>query len=133
MRCAKMLGDIVSRSHGLGHCLHLQASCEAQCRLDVSALSPLVPASQQNDDHAPLLLEIHPVAGSIVDSKSRDAFARRPHVYRVSSCQTLDPDKDARSRLRVAQAVQPSGVYIRLADLEYENLEREPIVAKWLQ
>ena len=87
--------------------------------LDVPALGSFVPPGQQNDNGVALLLEVHPVARSVVDPQLRNAFADGPDVSRVPGGQTLDPDQNAGPGARVPQAVQPLGVDLRLADLEH--------------
>ena len=90
-------------------------------------LGSLVSAGQQNHDRAALPLEIHPVAGTVVDPEFRNAFADGPRVSRVSGRQTLDPNQDTGLGPHVPQAVQPLGV-----DLRPANLKHAGNVAEWL-
>ena len=72
-----------------------------------------------------LLLEVHPVARSVVDPQLRNPFAHRPDVSRVSGGQPLDADQHAGSGPGVPQAVKPLGVDLRLADLDHpRNVSR---------
>ena len=95
-------------------------TCEAQGGLDVIRLGSLVPTSQQNNQLSPLLLEIHPVTGTVVDSQLRDTFANRLDISGVPSRKPFDPCLDARSRLKVAQGIQPLSEKVSLANFNHE-------------
>ncbi|SBT04177.1 hypothetical protein PROAA_1240002 [Candidatus Propionivibrio aalborgensis] len=103
-------------------------TCEAQCRLDVLGLGSLVATSQQNDQLSPALLEIHPVTGAVVDSQLRDTFANRFDISGISSSEPFNPCLDARSRLEVAQVVEPLS-----KEDGFANFNHSVTVALWLQ
>ena len=75
-----------------------------------------------------MLLEIHPVTGTMVDSQFRDPFTNWLDIARVSRSEPLDPDLNARSRLDIPQVVEPLRKEVSFADLNHDVS-----VALWLQ
>lgn len=80
---------------------------EAQGGLDVLGLGALVTTSQENDQLPPSLPEINPVPGAVVDSQLRHTFADWLNVAGVSGGKAFYSDLHARSRLDVAEAIEP--------------------------
>ena len=117
-----MLGDVVASGLGFGHHALLKVACEAQGGLDVGRLRALVASCQQNHHLAPLFLEIHPIAGTVVDPQFRDTFSNRLDIPGVTCRKTLDPDLNARPCANVPQPVEPSDENLRLADLKHTIL-----------
>ena len=76
----------------------------------------------------PLLLEIHPITGAIVDSQLRYTFANRFNITWVSSGKSPNPDLDTSSRLNVAQ-----GIYPLCKKVCFSNFDHGLTVAIWLQ
>ena len=72
--------------------------------------------------------EIHAVAGPVVDSHFRDAFADRSHVTGIAEGQTFDSGLDSCPRVHVTQSVEPLG-----EDLGFANFDRHRSVATWIQ
>jgi hypothetical protein len=63
---------------------------------------------------------IHPVTGAEVDSQLRDTFANRLNISGISSGEPFDPRLDARSRLDVAQVVEPLSEECGFADFDHK-------------
>lgn len=87
--------------------------------VDVPGLGAFVAARQKNDELAPALLEIHPITGAVVDPQFRDAFADWLDVAGVSSGEPFDSCLDSRSRLDVAQAIEPQCEDLGLANFDH--------------
>lgn len=104
-----------------------EITCETQGGFDVLGLGALVPTGQQNDQLSPSLLEIHPITGAVVDSQLRDTFTNGLDISWVSGSEPFDPCLDARSRLKVAQVVEPLS-----EEAGFANFNQEATVAAWL-
>jgi hypothetical protein len=74
---------------------------------DVLGLSSLIASGQENNQLKPALLEIHPITGTEIDPQLGDSLANRLNITGVSRSEPLNPDLDTRSRLNVAEFIQP--------------------------
>lgn len=64
----------------------------------------------------------------MIDSQFRDTLANRFDIPRVPGCKSFDPCLDARSRLKIAQGVEPLGEHVGFPQFDHRR-----IVALWLQ
>src|SRR5574337_45049 len=60
------------------------------------------------------------ITGAVVDPQFGNAFTHRLHVARVAGGEPFDPDQDSSACLNVAQAVEPLGEDLGLANLDHE-------------
>jgi len=90
-----------------------------QGRPNVFLLSALVATSQENDDIASLLLEIHSMPWPVIYPQFANTFANCFDIPGVSHRKALDPDLDARSCANVSQVIQPFGKDLRLSDFNH--------------
>jgi hypothetical protein len=82
-------------------------------------LSP--PASK--DDQGPSTpLEIHAIAGAVVDSQFRDALAGRLHISWIPSAEPLNPGLNAGSRPQITEVVKPPSEGLSLSNLDHSEL-----------
>lgn len=75
--------------------------------LYVTALAALVACAEQNHQRVALLVEIHPVAGAIVNPQFADAVADRRHVAWQAFHQPVYPGHDACLAGVVLELLQP--------------------------
>ena len=86
LRCSEVFGDVVACSNGFFH-----RGCSGRLRARRKAILMslawvlLFPPASRNNQFLPVLLEIHPVTGTVIDSQLRDTFTNRLHVSRISS------------------------------------------------
>jgi hypothetical protein len=108
-------------------CLLLKVAREAQGCFDVHGLSAFVSSGQENNQLTPTLLEIHPITGTVINSKFGDTLADRLNITGISSGKTFNPDLDTRSRLEVTKRIKPM-----VEKISFSNFNHKITVALWL-
>jgi hypothetical protein len=104
-----------------------QFACETQRRAYIPGLRSFVFRGEQDDRCPPPRLEIHAIAGAIVNSQLGYSLADWFHVTRISLGQAIEPRLYARPRPEIAQLVKPASKDVGLPELD------PPInVAAWL-
>lgn len=76
-------------------------------------------ASQENDEFTPSLPEINPITGAEIDPQFGDAFSHRFDIAGIASSQTLDSGLNSRTRLQIAQSVEPFGENVGFPNLDH--------------
>ena len=102
-----------------GYVALLKVTSQCQSPLYVSILSPFVASSQQDDDIATLMLEVHTISRAIVDAKFTDTAANGLCVASEAERQSIHAHLNASSRLSITQAAQPLGEDRRLAQFNH--------------
>jgi hypothetical protein len=85
----------------------------------VSIQSPLIASSQQDDDIAILMLEVHAISRAVVDTKLTDTASNGPRVACKAERQSIHAHLNTSSRLSVTQAAEPLGKDRRLAQFDH--------------
>jgi hypothetical protein len=107
---------------GFGFLRHnklLEFSRQFECCFDISVLSPLIAAGEQDYERLPALNKIDSVSRAIVDAQLRDSFSHRFDVAGVAQRQATDACIGASPRLPIPQALKPCGIFIGLPDCNY--------------
>src|SRR3974390_3472383 len=88
-------------------------------RSDVLILRALVSAGEQDHKRFAAANELHPIAGSIIDTHLRHPATHRPDVARIAKRYTSNSSIDARSRPAVAEAAKPIREDFGLTDFRH--------------
>ncbi len=88
---------------------------------NVLVLSPLVSTSEEHDQYAAALNEVHPVPRSMINPQLGNAFAHGFDITRVAEREPPDANVDATLGLAIAKGGEPLRVLVGLANLDHRR------------
>lgn len=80
----------------------------------------LITASQQDNQFAPLLLEIDPIAGTVVNPKFRDTLTDRLNITGIPKHESFDSSKNSSTCSNITQAINPFGKCLSFSDFHFQ-------------
>jgi hypothetical protein len=89
------------------------------CCTYICLLRRLGAAAEQQNNLSARLLEIDPIARTIIDAHFTDALANRLHITHIAEWQSINPDLNACNCSNIIQSAKPLQENVRLFDFKH--------------